>query len=220
MSASEFAETLEFMNELDAEYQGTPITKLAGPPTWKYLHTLGRLTPPNRKSQDAAFETLKTVIKTFPCKTCAEHGITYLDTHPFTGDLQQYVCDFHNTVNEHLGKPQHSCDIHLPLRQERPILEEEKKTRLREILSRGYGIKEDDVETLIEAVPYLGGDVGISFPLGPGVPSLNVGISNDFPYTIFPLPSPILNRLSDPWHFAPPTPREMFDEMRGKKEKK
>jgi Erv1 / Alr family len=219
---NDFQKTFDFMNRLHDS--GVDIPKKAGPPTWRYLHTLAKLTSPDSLSQDAAFETLKQVVNTFPCKSCAEHGAEYISRHPFSGDLVQYVCDFHNAVNEHTGKPTHSCDIDV-LAQDGNFVVGTKSTVTE--ISDGKG------DVIVESVPYFGGSVGVSIPLFPGGPDINFDVDSDWPFTVLPLPRNVIRRLSNPpipppsdnpeeseesepsAPPRPPTPRELFNEVWG-----
>jgi hypothetical protein len=220
MSASEqdFASIIDWMENL--EENKIDLSKVAGPPTWNYLHALAKLTPPDTYSQEQAFKTLKQVVETFPCKTCSEHGIIYLSMHPFNGNMRQYVCDFHNDVNLELGKPLHSCNVSFNQNTTQPeVISRSKhhkrhqliRTTPERILSRGHG-EEDG--TIVEAVPYIGTDFGLSFPLGPfpGAHSFEFSLGPDFPFTIFPIPYNVLNFISDPWQYDRPlTPKEYLD---------
>jgi hypothetical protein len=219
--ASDIESIIQWMDDLSKQHISIP--EIAGPKTWNYLHTLAKLTPPDKVSQERAFNTLKQVVDTFPCSECSEHGMIYINEHPFNGNLEEYVCDFHNTVNEHLGKPIHACEIGFsqPITENPPQQHRSKHHKRREVLrtspekimSRGIGEIDG---TLVEAVPYITGDVGVSIPMGPlpGAPSIEFSAGPDFPLTIFPIPYHILNFLSDPWQYERPlTPKEYLNTM-------
>ncbi|XP_015916991.1 FAD-linked sulfhydryl oxidase ALR isoform X2 [Parasteatoda tepidariorum] len=86
-----------------------------GKNTWSFLHTLAAYFP------DKPSEGQKTDMKTFitlfskfyPCKICAEDMQKDLTTDPpavnSRHDLSQWMCQYHNKVNEKLGKPLFDC---------------------------------------------------------------------------------------------------------------
>jgi len=85
------------------------MRKQVGNAFWNYQHTLAEWTIPDEQHQRAAFENLKSGVKTFPCPRCSSKGSLYLDANPIDltkEDFKTYVWKFHNVVNAKLGKPQ------------------------------------------------------------------------------------------------------------------
>jgi len=84
------------------------MRKTVGNAFWDYQHKLAEWTIPDDEHQIAAFQNLKSGVKTFPCKECADKGSAYLNANPYNSNVEtfkQYVWKFHNKVNEKLEKP-------------------------------------------------------------------------------------------------------------------
>lgn len=82
-----------------------------GPRLWNFLHACSFAFPSNPSPEQVeAFETLlKTLQTLLPCPHCRLHFNEYLEKCPpdtSCGDtLKDWLIDFHNAVNERLGKP-------------------------------------------------------------------------------------------------------------------
>jgi hypothetical protein len=85
-----------------------------GPHYWFVIHNMGLTYPmrPNRvakKRMSAFIEALPVLL---PCKDCSEHAKEYLSNHSVCDavknrqSLYTFLWNFHNHVNERLGKPQ------------------------------------------------------------------------------------------------------------------
>jgi hypothetical protein len=73
------------------------------------------------------------------------------------------------------------------------------------------------------ALPYVGGSVGVGIPIFPGGPTIDLSGDLDFPFTIFPLPKKVIDRLGNAWlpvlfpqgkeddYQTLPTPEELID---------
>jgi hypothetical protein len=88
--------------------RGDEMRKKVGNAFWNYHHLLAEWTKPENGPQIKAFETLKSGVESFPCPQCSEGGQKYLASHPFhpdTESMKDYVWNFHNAINDHLGKP-------------------------------------------------------------------------------------------------------------------
>jgi hypothetical protein len=98
----------------DHNGRGPEMRKSVGNAFWTYQHRLAEWTPPEPEAQTRAFQNLVAGVATFPCKDCSSHGLEYIKAHPFNPNdktIDKYLCEFHNTVNDHLGKPLVSCGI-------------------------------------------------------------------------------------------------------------
>lgn len=97
-----------------------PLTKEdAGPSFWKVLHSYAAEYPtdPSKADRYNAIAWLKETVRHFPCDNCRSDAMHYLHEHPpQTGNKYEffdYLCGFHNSVNEKLGKPKHDCNTML-----------------------------------------------------------------------------------------------------------
>ena len=74
-----------------------------------------------------------------------------------------------------------------------------------EITGRGTLVTEDKKEFEVEAPPYTAQDIGISVPIGPlpGAPSISATVGVGFPYTIFPIPTRLVDRMGQSWSPMP-----------------
>ena len=68
--------------------------------------------PPTESEQGAFLEFLEASSLVYPCRTCRP-GFEWVRIHPpvfvSRSTLEQWICDFHNTVNAHLGHAQFNC---------------------------------------------------------------------------------------------------------------
>ncbi|KAJ1513326.1 hypothetical protein HMI54_001687 [Coelomomyces lativittatus] len=92
-----------------------PDSQELGRHTWTFLHTLAAYypNPPTLTHQRHAKNLIYTLSSLYPCEPCAHHLTDYLTSHPPQVhsylDLNQWLCDFHNAVNQQLGKPIFDC---------------------------------------------------------------------------------------------------------------
>lgn len=85
-----------------------------GPPLWFSLHNASAFYP--EKASPLHAERMKNVILgipvLIPCETCKEHATNYIEQHKHhlmeicktKNDLFKFLVDFHNFVNQRLGK--------------------------------------------------------------------------------------------------------------------
>ena len=77
-----------------------------GPALWSFLHTAAA----SLDNPEAFSQILEALPRTLPCPECRTHAEDYLRLHPPTGltdalSASRYLFEFHNVVNERLGKP-------------------------------------------------------------------------------------------------------------------
>jgi FAD-linked sulfhydryl oxidase len=107
------------------EKQCPATYKELGNSTWTYLHTMAAYYPERPSTALAASMTpfLRTFAQIYPCETCRDHMIKYVDAHPpragSNAELSLYLCEFHNDVSRELGKPQVPCDAAALIRRYR-----------------------------------------------------------------------------------------------------
>lgn len=85
---------------------------LWGPSFWKMLHTVAFAFPdnPTQEQCEAVKQLFYCLKELLPCNKCRGHYTDYLDQHPIEDacmskeSLSKYVYDFHQAVNERLGK--------------------------------------------------------------------------------------------------------------------
>lgn len=93
-----------------------PDARELGRSTWTFLHTTAAYLPQKlSESQSRHFELLVgAVAALYPCRGCAEHMSAYLEANPFDASskasISQWLCRFHNEVNQMLGKPEFDCN--------------------------------------------------------------------------------------------------------------
>src|SRR5580704_405022 len=89
------------------------------------------------------------------------------------------------------------CDLEDRFHQKRKI----------HIPTRDSGvIKDGDEEFFVEAAPYFDGNIGVSIPIAPGLPSspyIDLGGGLSLPFTILPLPKKWVDRMGDKWLPSP-----------------
>jgi len=82
-----------------------------GPRLWDFLHACSFALPEKpTEEQTKAFEKLLEALRVLlPCPKCRNHYNTFIEEKPAPAtcgtDLQKWLVDFHNDVNERLGKP-------------------------------------------------------------------------------------------------------------------
>jgi hypothetical protein len=104
-------EIIQWYNERSG--LGEIMRKDVGNALWNYLHTLAEWTPPEPARQNRVFEVVKKNVEVFPCQKCAKHGLEYIEKHPFDPEigLKDYLWEFHNFINNGLGKKVYGRDI-------------------------------------------------------------------------------------------------------------
>lgn len=81
-----------------------------GRSSWTFLHGIANAYPdnPSESEQDEAMTFIDFISRNFPCLECAIHMREYIIHHPplvaSRSELVLWVFDFHNDVNERLGK--------------------------------------------------------------------------------------------------------------------
>lgn len=98
--------------------QSNRVTKEElGRATWLFLHTLAAQYPerPTRQQQKDVKVLMDTLTRIYPCADCAAHFKYVLKAHPprvsNKGELQEWMCIIHNSVNRRLGKPAFNCNL-------------------------------------------------------------------------------------------------------------
>jgi hypothetical protein len=87
-----------------------------GPIKWAYLHNLalGYTSQPSEDDVILYNQHLELFIKGLKCAKCNKHALAYIEQNPYIltsrEDFFRWTVDFHNTVNERLGKPQFSYE--------------------------------------------------------------------------------------------------------------
>lgn len=93
-----------------------PDSKELGRSTWTFLHTTAVYLPeiPSENQKNQFSNLLTAVSNLYPCHNCAEHLQAYLEinTIPLQSkkSISQWLCGFHNEVNEMLGKAKFDCE--------------------------------------------------------------------------------------------------------------
>jgi hypothetical protein len=100
-----------YNSRYEENYQVNPFDKkIWGPKLWEVMHTFSFSYPPNPSNieKQAAFNFYTSLAPLIPCKTCSQHCLEYVRTHPPTlnskDNLIDWVFNFHNEVNKRLGK--------------------------------------------------------------------------------------------------------------------
>jgi mitochondrial FAD-linked sulfhydryl oxidase len=92
-----------------------PDSKELGRSTWTFLHTTAAYLPETpSENEKQQFSNLITAIShLYPCRNCADHLQSYLDVNPLNLEskrsISQWICKFHNEVNQMLGKEVFDC---------------------------------------------------------------------------------------------------------------
>ena len=87
-------------------------TDLWGPSAWKFLHAASFSYPdnPSAEKREAARELFRSLKFMLPCEECSSHYCCEYDKDPVDNhldsryDLSSWLVNFHNKVNERLGK--------------------------------------------------------------------------------------------------------------------
>ena len=86
-----------------------------GRSTWTFLHTTAAYLPdsPSDHEKEQFSNLINAVSNLYPCRNCAEHLQSYLEANPLTlstkSSISQWICKFHNEVNQMLGKEIFDC---------------------------------------------------------------------------------------------------------------
>lgn len=81
---------------------------------WFYLHMRGIWANQNRETRERFAEELDYISKNFPCEKCTPHFQKYLKDNPVRNahNVNEYLREFHNSVNRRLGKPEMSTQMY------------------------------------------------------------------------------------------------------------
>lgn len=85
-----------------------------GPSFWRVLHTVAFSYPeqPTDAQKQAAESFFNSLTELLPCEKCRKHYTAFLRENPVAAhnssgsELSEYIYDFHNRVNQRLGKTQ------------------------------------------------------------------------------------------------------------------
>jgi mitochondrial FAD-linked sulfhydryl oxidase len=94
-----------------------PDAKELGRSSWTFLHTLAAYYPvnPTVEKQSDTLRFFELFSKLYPCNHCAEHMQAEMQFDPpnvtSRDALSLWLCQFHNKVNELLGKPIFDCSL-------------------------------------------------------------------------------------------------------------
>eukprot|EP01127_Copromyxa_protea_P001133 TRINITY_DN11088_c0_g1_i1.p1 TRINITY_DN11088_c0_g1~~TRINITY_DN11088_c0_g1_i1.p1 ORF type:complete len:174 (-),score=26.74 TRINITY_DN11088_c0_g1_i1:9-530(-) len=94
-----------------------PDITVLGNAGWTLLHTMAAYYPsePSERQKRQTVAFLRSFAQTFPCTYCAKDFEQIMAEHPPRVQNQKefsyWMCEAHNQVNEHLGKPQFDCDL-------------------------------------------------------------------------------------------------------------
>lgn len=97
------------------EIECPPDSLQLGRSTWTFLHTMASYYPdkPDITAKEAASQLINSLSVLYPCSYCAKHLKKELEHNPplveSRSNLEKYLCDLHNEVNERLGKPLFDC---------------------------------------------------------------------------------------------------------------
>lgn len=93
--------------------KGNLSTTVWGPSMWRVLHSLSfSISEENEKDRKKFLDFLESLRTLLPCEDCRLHFSQYLEEHnpQKAENLAVWTFDFHNAVNERLGKPQFSFE--------------------------------------------------------------------------------------------------------------
>jgi hypothetical protein len=87
-------------------------TNLWGPSAWKFLHAVSFSYPdnPSKEKRESARELFRSLRFMLPCEECCSHYCAEFDKDPVDAHLESrkqltmWLVNFHNKVNERLGK--------------------------------------------------------------------------------------------------------------------
>nr|CCC92808.1 unnamed protein product [Trypanosoma congolense IL3000] len=103
-----------------------PTPRELGKAGWTILHSAAAVFPynPTPPQKEAFANFLHSWSQTYACSHCGYHMRRYLEHKPpvVTDKLavNRYLCEFHNAVNERVGKPVYDCDPMNVLRRWHP----------------------------------------------------------------------------------------------------
>lgn len=81
------------------------------------MHTMAAYYPdqPSEQQKRQTVTFLRSFTQTFPCSYCANDFAEIMTDHPpkvqSQREFSQWMCEAHNIVNDHLGKPQFDCSL-------------------------------------------------------------------------------------------------------------
>eukprot|EP01125_Pyxidicula_operculata_P019416 TRINITY_DN7046_c0_g1_i2.p1 TRINITY_DN7046_c0_g1~~TRINITY_DN7046_c0_g1_i2.p1 ORF type:complete len:188 (+),score=36.25 TRINITY_DN7046_c0_g1_i2:2-565(+) len=114
--SNKHTEEKEKDNEFWSIEQPPDIVQL-GNAGWTLLHTMAAYYPDRPSDQEKSNMRffLDSFTKTFPCKYCANDFADIISDKPpnveSQKDLSLWMCQAHNEVNRHLGKPDFDCSL-------------------------------------------------------------------------------------------------------------
>lgn len=92
-----------------------PDAKELGRSTWTFLHTTAAYLPetPSEQEKQQVSNLITAISHLYPCRNCAEHLQSYMEVNPLNLEskrsISQWLCTFHNEVNQMLGKEVFDC---------------------------------------------------------------------------------------------------------------
>ena len=104
----------ETLKETLKETKNNLSTNEWGPNAWNFLHANTFSYPDNPTEEDKknALKFFESLPHLLPCKICGKHCEENYKIHPINvssrDKFTKWLSDFHNTVNEMLGKPKYS----------------------------------------------------------------------------------------------------------------
>ncbi len=94
-----------------------PDSRELGRSTWTFLHTTAAYLPSGELSLQQSRQAsllVEAVAALYPCRGCGEHLSAYLEANPLDTssgkNFSLWLCNFHNEVNEMLGKEKFDCE--------------------------------------------------------------------------------------------------------------
>lgn len=98
-------------------HSGLPLNRReVGRAAWGFLHTMAAWFPerPTRRQREGMEAFLGQLGVVYPCGYCADRTDEEIARNPprasSRGELQRWMCELHNEVNERMGKPEFPCD--------------------------------------------------------------------------------------------------------------
>jgi FAD-linked sulfhydryl oxidase len=92
-----------------------PDSKELGKSSWTFLHSLAAYYPtdPTIEKQQDTLRFLELFSKLYPCNYCSEHMQAEMEIDPPNVSNREvfslWLCQFHNKVNELIGRPVFDC---------------------------------------------------------------------------------------------------------------
>lgn len=99
--------------------QQPPDIEEIGRASWTMLHTTAAKYPdnPTEKDKKRMTQLIDSLSGLYPCEKCKYHLAEYIKENPVKTEnkqnLQNWLCTFHNSVNERIGKDKFDCNIDL-----------------------------------------------------------------------------------------------------------